>query len=211
MPFSRHRRTILGYHRPMDVDSREEMRAAECRKMLDRWLREGDFDRVLPEVAALRGVPQPEEFHAEGDAYVHTMLALDSVSGDEDPRLFWGVLLHDIGKAATTAFVEGRWRSHSHDRVGAAMAADIMARIGFPEMAEEVAWLVKNHLFHHSWNYRPGRSMTPRQLRFTRHPLFPLLVRLCRADAAGSIGGSGKGEAASLIAAAASHDTSEGL
>ena len=32
---------------------------------------------LLPEVTALKGVPQPPEFHPEGDCWVHTLLMLD--------------------------------------------------------------------------------------------------------------------------------------
>ena len=37
----------------------------------------GLMPHILPEVAAMRGVPQPVEFHPEGDVFVHTRNALD--------------------------------------------------------------------------------------------------------------------------------------
>ena len=165
------------------------MRGRNCRELVERWLAEGDFDLLLPEVAALRGVPQPEKYHAEGDAFIHTMLALESVDDDADPRVFWGVLLHDIGKATTTVFIEGRWRAHGHAEVGAENVPAIMARIGYPELAEDVAWLVRHHLFHFSWHLRENDRLTRNQLRFMEHPLFPFLLHVCIADAAGSRGG----------------------
>ena len=98
------------------------MRGRNCRELVERWLAEGDFDLLLPEVAALRGVPQPEKYHAEGDAFIHTMLALESVDDDADPRVFWGVLLHDIGKATTTVFIEGRWQEGFVPQLGISAA-----------------------------------------------------------------------------------------
>ena len=148
----------------------------------------------------MRGVPQPEEYHAEGDAFTHTMLALDAVDDDADPRVFWGVLLHDIGKATKTAFIKGRWRAYGHVEAGAARVPDIMARIGYPTMGADVAWLVRQHHFHFAWQLREEGRLTKQQRRFMEHPLFPLLLETCAADAAGSIGISVKERKIMLIA-----------
>jgi hypothetical protein len=169
------------------------MDASDGKKLLATWLVDGSFSERLPEVAALRGVLQADEYHAEGDAFVHTMLAVDAVADDADPRVFWGVLLHDIGKALTTAFIHGRWRSHGHEETGAVLVPDIMARLGMPELAADVAWLVRHHDFLLSWNLKPGDTLTLRQCRFMGHPLFPLLLQVNAADAAASWGGSSKG------------------
>ncbi len=161
------------------------MNSGDCKRMLRAWLLNGDIDLLLPEVTALRGIPQPEEFHPEGDACIHTLLAVEAVDDGEDQRVFWGVLLHDIGKATTTFFSEGRWRAHGHADAGAKRAPAIMARLGLQELADDVAWLVKNHQYHFSWQIREGEALTIRQKRFTEHPLFPLLERVCAADLAG--------------------------
>lgn len=174
--------------------------ARHCRELVDRWLAAGSFDRRLPEVARLRGVPQPEVYHAEGDAFVHTMLALSAVDGGADPRVFWGVLLHDIGKAETTEFISGRWRAWGHAERGAAMVPAVMERLGIPELAADVAWLVRHHTFHFSWNLAPAARLTRNQHRFLDHPLLPLLLEVCRADADGSHGGSDKGDKIEQIA-----------
>ena len=176
------------------------MRARDCRELVERWRRQGRFDLLLPEVAALRGVPQPEEFHAEGDAFTHTLLALAAVDDDADPRVFWGVLLHDIGKATTTAFVKGRWRAYGHAAAGAALVPAVMARIGYPALTADVAWVVRQHHFHFSWQLREDGRLTKQQRRFMEHPLFPLLLETCAADAAGSSGISVKERKIMLIA-----------
>src|SRR5512136_1268148 len=104
------------------------MYVSQCKELLALWLADGSFSEKLPEVAALRGVLQADEYHAEGDAFVHTMLAVEAVDDDADLRVFWGVLLHDIGKAHTTEFIRGRWRSHGHEEVGANLVPAIMTR-----------------------------------------------------------------------------------
>ncbi len=176
------------------------MKGRDCRELVELWLKEGAFDLLLPEVSALRGVPQPEKYHAEGDAFVHTMLALQTVDDEADPRVFWGVLLHDIGKAVTTVFIDGRWRAHGHAEAGADLVLRVMARIGYPELARDVAWLVRHHLFHFSWHLREIDRLTKNQRKFMEHPLFPFLLQVCLADAAGSRGGSDKERNILLIA-----------
>ena len=57
---------------------------------------------ILPEVYALEDVPQPPDYHPEGDALTHTLLAVRHLPPDPDRRLAWAALLHDVGKAATT-------------------------------------------------------------------------------------------------------------
>ena len=55
-----------------------EGRAAEAFKMLDAT---GLLQQVLPEVAAMRGVAQPPEWHPEGDVWVHTLAAAGEAAG----------------------------------------------------------------------------------------------------------------------------------
>ncbi|MDD2366194.1 MAG: HD domain-containing protein [Desulfuromonadaceae bacterium] len=161
------------------------MNADIWKERMRQWLENGDFDIILPEVAALRGVPQPPEFHPEGDAFVHTMQAVAEVDDMEDERIFWGVILHDIGKKFTTEFVNGRWRSHGHPEAGAKLVYEILVRLGVETITEDVAWLVKHHHYHHTWNLKTGQELSKNQLKFTEHPLFPLLLKVCSADAAG--------------------------
>ncbi|WP_305043026.1 HD domain-containing protein [Geoalkalibacter sp.] len=149
---------------------------------------------LLPEVAALDGVPQRPDYHAEGDVLVHTRLAVAALPESVEARVFWATLLHDIGKAWTTRLLDGIWRSYGHDEAGAEQVPGILTRLGRAELAEDVAWLVRHHQFHLAWsNLREGGALSLRQKRFCRHPLFPLLLEVCLADAAASHG-SAKGD-----------------
>jgi putative nucleotidyltransferase with HDIG domain len=158
------------------------------------WLAEGWLAEVLPEVEALRDVPQDPRYHREGDALTHTLLAVRQVDEEEDERVFWGVLLHDIGKATTTRFEEGRWRSRGHCESGSNLAEQVMLRLGRDDIAADVAWLVRHHQFHLSWRAPDLSRLTRRQARFCDHRLFPLLVRVAAIDAEASVGCSNKGE-----------------
>lgn len=100
---------------------------------------------ILPEVAAMQGVPQPPEYHPEGDVFIHTQLMF-ALSRGLDETLALGILLHDVGKPPTFA-VKERIRFDGHVEVGAEMAEEICRRLRCStEQTEEVVDLVKNHL-----------------------------------------------------------------
>lgn len=100
---------------------------------------------ILPEVAAMKGVEQPPEFHPEGDVFVHTVLALGHLR-NPSPELALATLLHDVGKPPTMTR-EDRIRFNNHDEVGAEMAASICRRLRCSnEQMDRVVSLVRNHL-----------------------------------------------------------------
>ncbi len=100
---------------------------------------------ILPEVAAMKGVKQPEEFHPEGDVFTHTLLMLDRLAGSS-PTLALAVLLHDVGKPATFS-VSDRIRFDGHDRRGAEMTKEIMKRLRFSNAeTNRVVAGVENHM-----------------------------------------------------------------
>ena len=76
----------------------------------------GLLSTILPEVGAMKGVPQPPEFHPEGDVWTHTLLMLEQLENPSVP-LALGVLLHDVGKPATIRFAE-RIRFDGHVEEG---------------------------------------------------------------------------------------------
>ncbi len=168
------------------------MRAGDWQRRLKEWQERGELPALLPEVAALGGVLQPEDYHGEGDALIHTLLAVAALNPGADERVFWGVLLHDLGKASTTHYQDGRWRAHGHSEAGEALARAVLVRLGLNHLLEDVCWLVRHHHFALSWNLPTNGTLTRRQQRFCRLPLFPLLAQVCRADAAASAGISRK-------------------
>jgi len=148
---------------------------------LDLLDRSGLLDVLLPEVAAMRGVAQPPEFHPEGDVLVHTRLMLE-LMGPASPTLAWAVLLHDVGKPPTFE-VADRIRFNGHDAAGAALAEAICRRLAFSRDARErVVALVREHL-----HFMPIRQMRPATLkRFLRKPHFDEHLALHRLDCLGS-------------------------
>jgi putative nucleotidyltransferase with HDIG domain len=142
------------------------------------------LQRLLPEVYSLADIPQPPDHHPEGDAFIHTLLAVSLLPADADRRLAWGILLHDIGKAETTREIDGRIRAFGHDQRGAELARERLLRLGMEEtVAADVVWLVRHHMFAHSWQVEEVARLSRRQRRFMADPRFYLLLDLLEIDA----------------------------
>src|SRR5213594_1595661 len=56
---------------------------------------------ILPEIEAMKGCEQPEQFHPEGDVFKHTRLMLDFLPENVSVPLVFAVLLHDVAKPRT--------------------------------------------------------------------------------------------------------------
>ena len=116
-----------------------------ARRGLELMEETGLLEIILPEVAAMKGVPQPVEFHPEGDVWTHVLLMLEMMQ-NPSVTLALGVLLHDVGKPPTYRLAE-RIRFDEHDQVGARLAVEIMTRLRFAgEQIRRVEALVQHHL-----------------------------------------------------------------
>ncbi len=138
---------------------------------------------ILPEVDALEGVPQPPQFHPEGDVWVHTLLLLENLH--EAPlTLALGAMLHDIGKPPTFEIAD-RIRFNEHERVGAEMTEALMRRLKYSnEDIECVVNLVRGHMA-----FKDAHHMRPATLkRFLRQADFDQHLELHRLDCVASHG-----------------------
>lgn len=118
----------------------------------------GIVERDYPELHALIDCPQELEWHPEGDVWIHTMMVLDEaaklirqperdLTDDERLQVMLGALCHDLGKPATTAFVDGRTRSLGHEDAGGEPTLTLCAKWTFAQddVAAAVA-VAKEHL-----------------------------------------------------------------
>lgn len=98
----------------------------------------GALERILPEVNALWGVPQPEQWHPEIDTGVHTMLALDYSAKQGYPlQVRFAVLLHDLGKGRTLPHL---WPHHrAHEERGVPLAEAVCRRLRVSNMYRDIA------------------------------------------------------------------------
>jgi len=148
----------------------------------------GLLPELLPEIARMKGVEQPPQFHPEGDVWTHTLLMLGRLQAGCSPTLAWGVLLHDVGKPPTftpPSGPHGRIRFDEHVEVGTRMAEEICRRLRFSnEDTAQIAALVANHL-----RFKDAPQMKLSTLkRFVRLNRFEEHLELHRLDCLASHG-----------------------
>ena len=103
---------------------------------------------VLPELDAMKGCLQPEQFHPEGDVFQHTRLMLEMLPNEVSVPLVFAVLLHDVAKPVTSTVDQtGRIRFNEHDRIGATMTESIMERLRFSRAEiDATVEMVRQHM-----------------------------------------------------------------
>ncbi len=160
------------------------------------FLLAADLLHHTPALEALVGVPQDPEWHPEGDVWVHTLRAVDAAAKlrtgehDDDLQRMLGALCHDLGKAPTTSFFGGRWRSHNHDTGGEEPARALLSSIGAPvSLTPAIVALVRCHL-RPVWLIN-GDARPPAYRRLARElaaagTRISLLEQVARADALGT-------------------------
>jgi poly(A) polymerase len=140
------------------------------------------LEAVLPEIARMQGVPQPPQYHPEGDVWIHTRMMLEQLPAGAPLTLAWGVLLHDVGKPPTfrsAAETGDRIRFDGHVEVGSRMAEEICKRLRFShDDTQQIVALVANHL-----RFKDVEQMRVATLkRFLRLPRFDEHLELHRLD-----------------------------
>ena len=173
--------------------SRERIRRVSAERMRDELIRilteggarrgfemldaSGLLKEILPEVAAMKGVEQPSEYHPEGDVWKHTLLLLEQMD-HPTATLAMGVLLHDVGKPPTFRVAE-RIRFDGHVDEGVRLAQGILDRLRFSrEESTQVLALIANHM-----KFKDVQQMKESTLkRFLRTPAFDEHLELHRLD-----------------------------
>ncbi len=131
-------------HLLMDEKPSEFMEELSDRKEF----REYPFSLLLK----LKTAEQSPKYHAEGNAWNHTMLVIDEAarvrSKSKDPMVFmWSALLHDIGKPPTTRMKKGRITSYDHDIVGERLCREFLEYFSLEEnFIQSVAAMVRYHM-----------------------------------------------------------------
>lgn len=150
---------------------------------LDLLDKSGLLQEVLPEVARMKGVQQPKQYHPEGDVFKHTRLLLSQLK-NADPVLAWGCLLHDVGKPPTFKRLD-RIRFNGHDVVGARMTEEILTRLRFPnDFKEKVVACVEGHM-----RFKDVKQMRESTLKkFLQRPTFETELEQHRIDCRASHG-----------------------
>lgn len=100
--------------------------------------------RIMPEVDALFGVPQPAQYHPEIDTGVHVMMVIDhAASRNYSLPVRFASLTHDLGKGTTPP---EEWPRHvGHEIRSVKLVRDLCERIRAPNDARDLALLVARY------------------------------------------------------------------
>ena len=98
----------------------------------------GALARIMPELNALWGVPQPPLHHPEIDTGVHMMLVIDYAAGRGfELAVRFAALMHDLGKGATPP---QNWPAHhGHEGMGLQLIETLCKRLKVPNECRELA------------------------------------------------------------------------
>ncbi len=161
------------------------------RRMFDVLRQCGALARVLPEVDALFGVPQPPAHHPEVDTAEHLMLVLKVAAELKAPLpVRYACLVHDLGKA-TTAPAE--WPRHlGHEQRSAHLAQRVGERWRVPGECRELADVVAREHGNIHRSERLGAEAVMRLLdrcdAWRRPARFGDALLACECDARGRLG-----------------------
>ncbi len=157
----------------------------------------GVVDQLFPELKSLVGVPQEPEWHPEGDVDVHTLMVvdearklIDDLPYEKQVAVMLGALAHDFGKPPTTVFMDGRWRSHSHDEAGIEPTLSFLDTIGIHtlngyDVRNQIIQLVRYHLKPGEY-YKAKSPVGDGPFRRLARKVEPdLLYRVAKADSLG--------------------------
>jgi tRNA nucleotidyltransferase (CCA-adding enzyme) len=151
----------------------------------------GALSVVLPEVAALFGVPQRAEWHPEIDTGEHLLLTLDVAAARQAPSTVrFALLAHDLGKALTP---RSEWpRHHGHETRGLAVIERLCERLRIPQEHRELALLAARfHTHVHRGMELRGSTlleMLEHADAFRRPDRFADFLEACECDARGRLG-----------------------
>ncbi|HEU0234212.1 MAG TPA: multifunctional CCA addition/repair protein [Gallionella sp.] len=151
----------------------------------------GTLAKILPEVDALFGVPQPENYHPEIDCGIHTLLVVDDAAQCGYPlEVRFAALAHDLGKATTPKDILPR--HIGHELRGVEIIKKLSQRLRVPGECRDLALLAAR--YHSDIHRAPElRAETIIKLfqsadAWRRPERFAQLLQVCATDAHGRTG-----------------------
>ncbi|WP_038174231.1 multifunctional CCA addition/repair protein [Vibrio pacinii] len=115
---------------------------------------------VLPELNALFGVPQPEQWHPEIDTGIHTLLvAKQAALLSESLPVRFAAQVHDLGKGITP---KSEWPSHKmHCHTGLKLIKTLCERVRVPNEYRDLALMVceQHSNIHRAAELRPETKL----------------------------------------------------
>ena len=160
-------------------------------RMFEVLLACGALQKLLPELACLWGVPQPEKHHPEIDTGIHVMMALDYAAKHQfSLPVRYAVLMHDLGKGTTPEALLPR--HIGHEERGAALVKGVNQRLRVPNACKELAYIVaKFHIKAHQVLQMKPNTLLKFLLEIDairQEERFNGFINACEADSRGRLG-----------------------
>ena len=136
----------------------------------------------LPELAINKGIPQPADYHHEGDVWEHILRIARSFHDEHGIDVRIAAIFHDIGKAKTFSLKE-RIRFDHHATVSADLSKAILDRLQCSsKRRDKIVWIIEHHMMMGSF----ASMNDERKAHWYYHPCFPELLELMELDIAGT-------------------------
>ena len=145
----------------------------------------GALARILPEVDALFGVPQPPEHHPEVDTGLHILLVIDYAASRHFPLpVRFAALTHDLGKGQTAP---EEWPRHiGHEARSVPLIRAMCERLRVPNDCRDLALLAARYHgeIHRAQELRPATvvKLFERCDALRRPERFEDLLQACACD-----------------------------
>ena len=149
------------------------------------------LEKIFPEINCLFGVPQPEKYHPEIDAGLHTMLCLEQAALlSASPEVRFAALVHDLGKGITPKEL---WPHHyGHETNGLSILEKLCARLRVPNAFKALSMHVMQYHTHCHRVFELRASTLTDMLgvlsAFKANNMLPEFLLACEADAKGRTG-----------------------
>jgi tRNA nucleotidyltransferase (CCA-adding enzyme) len=154
----------------------------------------GALAKIMPELDALFGVPQPEKHHPEIDCGIHTMMVIDDAAHHGySLEVRFAALTHDLGKGTTP---KAELPRHiGHELRGVTLADTMSQRLRATGECRDLALLATRYHgdIHRAFELRADTIIRLFQSTdaWRRPERFELLLQACASDARGR-GGCGE-------------------
>jgi tRNA nucleotidyltransferase (CCA-adding enzyme) len=141
--------------------------------------------RILPELDALFGVPQPARYHPEVDTGTHVLRVIDHAARTAQPLpVRFAVLTHDLGKGATP---RAMWPSHhGHEERSAELVLQLCERLKVPTECRDLAVMVarQHGVAHLAAELRPATvlKLLTQTDALRRPERFQMFLAACACD-----------------------------
>jgi tRNA nucleotidyltransferase (CCA-adding enzyme) len=151
----------------------------------------GALAKIMPEVDALFGVPQPEKYHPEIDCGVHTLMVVDDAARhDYALEVRFAALTHDLGKATTPRH---EWPRHiGHELRSVSLVKALAERLRATGECRDLALLAARYHgdIHRAMELRADTIVKLFQSAdaWRRPERFAQLLQACASDARGRAG-----------------------